>query len=168
MQHHQQTTMDHGLAASPLLVLTLVALCSLIAYNAFALWTWLRTAWILRKLPNGSGNLIYGGLSKVLAFNRMREVQKMNEGVLQGAGACFFNVLWRQVSITNAKCCDYLLASLPLPQPPLLPKLVVDSRTACVATQFVVVTDPVWIAQLIHDKSLHKPVEPDYAHFRQV
>lgn len=100
--------MDQGLAASPLLALTLIALCSLIAYNSFALWTWLRTAWILRKLPNGSGNLVYGGLSKVLAFNRMREVQKMNEGVLQGAGACFFNVLWRQVNTANVKLDSFI------------------------------------------------------------
>ena len=84
-----------------MLVAMLLALSSLILYNAAALWTWLRAVWILRPLPNGSGNLIYGGLQKVLAFNRMREVQKMNEAVLHGAGACKFNVLWRQVAMLS-------------------------------------------------------------------
>ena len=38
----------------------------------------------------------------------------------------------------------------------------------CTHVQFVVITDPRLLSQLLHDKSLHKPVEPDYAHFQQV
>ena len=91
------TKLDRESFASPVLAITLIALSSLLVYHATAFWTWLRAAWILRKLPNGSGNPIYGGLRKVLTFNRLQEMQKLNEAVLNGAGACYFNVLWRQV-----------------------------------------------------------------------
>lgn len=160
----QYANFDKGSSPSPVLVVTLLAVFSLIAYHASALWTWLRAAWILRKLPNGSGNLIYGGLSKVLSFNRMREVQKVNESVLHGAGACFFNVLWRQVSAVSMKTESITSNVAYRPGQPF--EKEDNKRLTCL--QIVVVTDPGLIAQLLHDKSLHKPVEPDYAHFRQV
>ena len=34
--------------------------------------------------------------------------------------------------------------------------------------QAVTITDPYLMSQLLHDKSLFKPAQPDYIHFRQV
>ena len=167
MLQRSPTNLDRESFASPVLAIALLALSSLFVYHAAAFWTWLRAAWILRKLPNGSGNLIYGGLQKVLTFNRLREMQKLNETVINGAGACYFNVLWRQV-------CDDLAFYF---RSHVTPRIYsgetagaasLHRLTCCCCVQFVLVTDPRLISQLLHDKSLHKPVEPDYAHFQQV
>ena len=90
--------MDSEEHASLTVVNMLLAItCLLFIYNAWDIWTWLRTAWILRKLPSGSGNPVYGGLLKMLAFNRLRAMERINEAAAKGSGVYYFNILWRQV-----------------------------------------------------------------------
>ena len=90
--------MDSEGHASVTVVNMLLAIIGvLFMYNAWGIWTWLRTAWILRKLPSGSGNPVYGGLLKMLDFNRIRTMEKVNEAVVEGSGVYYFNILWRQV-----------------------------------------------------------------------
>lgn len=59
--------------------------------------SWLRTAWMLRKLPKGPGNLLFGGVVQILASNRLRAFQQLNDDTVNGSGVFYFNALWRQV-----------------------------------------------------------------------
>lgn len=144
-----------------------LALVALFVYNAVAIWSWCRTAWVCRKLPNGSGNFVYGGLFKMLSFNRLREFQKMNEAVVRGSGVFYFQVLWRQVCQPNAFNTLPRAAMLLMYSCLGAPMLETTSQRH-ERLQTVVVTEPRLMAQLLQDKSLHKPVEPDYAHFNKV
>ena len=77
-----------------LLVLSVSTFCYLV-FNG--LFSWIRTAWMLRKLPRGCKNMLYDGLVQMLTTNRLRALQKMNEVTLNGSGVLYFNALWRQV-----------------------------------------------------------------------
>ena len=53
---------------------------------------------MLRKLPKGSKNILYGGLITMLSPNRLRALEKLNEEVVNGSGVFYLNILWRQVN----------------------------------------------------------------------
>ena len=94
--------MDSEEQASVTVVSMLLAITALLfIYNGWGIWTWLRTAWMLRKLPSGSGNPVYGGLLKMLEFNRIRAMEKVNEVTVKGSGVYYFNILWRQVCMVT-------------------------------------------------------------------
>lgn len=63
--------------------------------------SWLRTAWMLRKLPKGPGNLLFGGVVQIMASNRLRAFQRINDDAVNGSGVFYFNALWRQVCRTS-------------------------------------------------------------------
>ena len=77
-----------------LLVLSMTGLCYLMLNG---LLSWLRTAWMLRKVKNGPKNMLYDGLVQMMASNRLRALQKMNEVAVNGSGVFYVNALWRQV-----------------------------------------------------------------------
>ena len=77
-----------------LLVLSMTALCYLMLNG---LLSWLRTAWMLRKIKNGPKNKLYDGLVQMLTPNRLLALQKMNEVAVNGSGVFYLNALWRQV-----------------------------------------------------------------------
>lgn len=74
--------------------------CYLLAANLGDLASWLRTAWMLRKLPRSNSNIIYGGLLDMLSSNRLRAAQRINEEIVSGSGVLYFNALWRQVGVS--------------------------------------------------------------------
>lgn len=59
--------------------------------------SWLRTAWMLRKLPKGPRNLLFGGVVQMMGSNRLRALQRINNETVNGSGVFYFNALWRQV-----------------------------------------------------------------------
>lgn len=61
------------------------------------LLSWLRTAWMLRKLPKGPRNLLFGGVVQMMGSNRLRALQRINDDTVNGSGVFYFNALWRQV-----------------------------------------------------------------------
>jgi hypothetical protein len=73
--------------------------CCLLALSVGGLASWLRTAWMLRKLPRSKSNRVYGGLLDMLSSNRLRAAQRMNEEIVGGSGVFYFNALWRQVGV---------------------------------------------------------------------
>lgn len=86
------TSLSLGLA---FVVLSVTSLCFLVLNG---LLSWLRTAWMLRKLPRGSKNL-YDGLAQLLKPNRLRSFERINEHVVNGSGVFYYSVLWRQVRL---------------------------------------------------------------------
>ncbi len=74
-------------------------ICCLLALTFGGLASWLRTAWMLRKLPRSKSNRVYGGLLDMLSSNRLRAAQRMNEEIVSGSGVFYFNALWRQVGV---------------------------------------------------------------------
>ena len=82
------------------LVLIVTSLCIVIVLNGIT--PWLRRAWILRKLPRGSKNILFGGLVTMLSPNRLRALEKLNEDTVNGSGVFYFNILWRQVYSLSA------------------------------------------------------------------
>ena len=77
------------------LVLIVIGLCTILVLNGIL--PWLRTAWMLRKLPKGPKNILFGGLVTMLSPNRLRALEKLNENVVNGSGVFYLNILWRQV-----------------------------------------------------------------------
>ena len=82
-----------------LLAVGLSIICCLLAFNLGNFTSWLRTAWMLRRLRRSSRNMVYGGLLDMLTPNRLRAMQRLNEEVVSGSGVFYFNALWRQVRI---------------------------------------------------------------------
>ncbi len=74
--------------------------CCLLASNFGGFASWVRTAWMLRKLPKSKSNRVYGGLLDMLSSNRLRAAQRMNEEIVSGSGVFYFNALWRQVGVS--------------------------------------------------------------------
>lgn len=81
-------------AGSAFAVLSVTSLFFLVLNG---LLTWLRTAWMLRKLPKGSKNMLNDVVMQMLTRNRLGALQRMNNDVVNGSGVFSFNVLWRQV-----------------------------------------------------------------------
>ena len=73
--------------------------CCLLASSVGGFASWVRTAWMLRKLPKSNSNRVYGGLLDMLSSNRLRVAQRMNEEIVSGSGVFYFNALWRQVGV---------------------------------------------------------------------
>ncbi len=81
----------------PLILLTLL---TLLAWRANAVADWIRAAWILRKLDRPSGNVVYSGVRRLLTGKRLRVMQAVNEAVVGGSGAFYYNILWGHVRCT--------------------------------------------------------------------
>ena len=83
-------------------VLSVTSLCFLVVNG---LLSWLRTAWMLRKLPKGSKNMLNDVVMQMLTHNRLGALQRINNDVVNGSGVFFFHVLWRQVlsDVTKAQ-----------------------------------------------------------------
>ena len=139
--------------------------CCLLASNLGGFLSWLRTAWMLRKLPKSKSNRLYGGLLDMLSSNRLRAAQRMNEEIVSGSGVFYFNALWRQVGYHDLHDLQNYLTLVRVAHASITSA---DSSATLTALQTVVVSDPHLMAQLLHDNSLYKPARPDYIHFRQV
>ena len=133
----------------PLILLTL-----LLAWRANGVADWIRAAWILRKLDRPSGNVVYGGVRRLLTGKRLRVMQAVNEAVAGGSGVFYYNILWGHVRCTP--CLEFWRACM------------CSSRSRAVCLQMVVVSEPRIAAELLHNTTLAKPTQPVMVHFRQV
>lgn len=95
-----------GTMAVSVVVLIVTSLSAILVLNGIL--PWLRTAWMLRKLPKGPKNMLYGGLVSMLSHNRLRALEQMNKNVVSGSGVWHLNVLWRQVYKFSAISNDYV------------------------------------------------------------
>ena len=93
----------------PLILLTL-----LLAWRANAVADWIRAAWILRKLDRPSGNVVYGGVRRLLTGKRLRVMQAVNESVVGGSGVFYYNILWGHVRCTP--CLEFWHACICFPR----------------------------------------------------
>ena len=146
-----------------------IMLGCLLALDWVGFAAWVRTAWMLRRLPRATHNYLYGGLSEMLTSNRLRAMQRLNEAAVGGSGAFYFNMIWRQVRVLaclNASVGHARVRATPEADMPHTCSNI--RRDWHNGLQTVVISDPHLIDDLLHDTRLYKPAEPDYINFRKV
>ena len=82
----------------------LFLLIALIFRRSSHILNWLRAAWLLRTLPRAEGNLVFGGVQRLMTGKRLRIMQKLNNAVVAGSGVFYYNILWGHVR--RKACCS--------------------------------------------------------------
>ena len=109
-QQHPHCLLSSMLSFSTGAAFAVLSVTSLSFLVLNGLLTWLRTAWMLRKLPKGSKNMLNDVVMQMFTPNRLGALQRMNNDVVNGSGVFFFNKLWRQVSSDVTKAPKRLKA----------------------------------------------------------